>query len=74
MTLSTDVGSDQDLLKEQFPPETQIVGAEEGKIIFSVPNSENLPDTLDAIESKKKTLGVSGISVSLITLEQVFLK
>lgn len=48
--------------------------AEDGKVILSVPYSDRLPETLDNVESMKSSLGITGISVSLITLEQVFLK
>jgi len=39
-----------------------------------VPYTDSLPQSLDKVESEKKNLGITGISVSLITLEQVFLK
>lgn len=43
-------------------------------MVFNVPYTPELPQDLDKIEEKKEELGVNGISVSLITLEQVFLK
>lgn len=44
------------------------------KIVLSVPHTETLPQSLDNVENEKKSLGVTGIGVSLITLEEVFLK
>ncbi|KAI4504278.1 hypothetical protein M0802_000749 [Mischocyttarus mexicanus] len=57
----------------KFDLRTQVT-TENEKVILSVPYTEALPDSLDQIEREKKTLGVTGIDVSLITLEQVFLK
>lgn len=52
----------------------KIVSQDGSKIVVSVPNSPDLPQALDKVELKKKELGISGLSVSLISLEQVFLK
>lgn len=53
---------------------TQQLCVDTEKIILNVPYTDSLPQSLDKVESQKKKLGVTGISVSLITLEQVFLK
>lgn len=61
-------------IKSEFPLDAEVVNLERGKMVFSIPCSDEVPDILDSIESKKTSLGITGISVSLITLEQVFLK
>jgi len=53
---------------------TEQLSVDSEKIVLSVPYTDSLPESLDKVESEKKNLGVTGISVSLITLEQVFLK
>ncbi|XP_015178503.1 PREDICTED: ATP-binding cassette sub-family A member 1-like [Polistes dominula] len=73
VTLSIKSWCNPEKVVNKFDLGTQI-NIENDKIILSVPYTENLPDSLDQIEREKKTLGVTGINVSLITLEQVFLK
>ncbi|XP_014485767.1 PREDICTED: ATP-binding cassette sub-family A member 1-like [Dinoponera quadriceps] len=58
----------------KFDPRTQQLSVDSEKMLLSVPYTASLPRSLDSVESEKKKLGVTGISVSLITLEQVFLK
>ena len=55
-------------------PQSEILNADGSKVVLSIPYTPELPDSLDKIETNKKELGVTGMSVSLITLEQVFLK
>lgn len=74
MTLSTEKGYDLEKIRNQLTEGSQLINLDGGKMVFSVPYTSQLPDDLDKIEEKKKDLGVNGISVSLITLEQVFLK
>lgn len=72
--LSTKSWCNSDKVINKFDARTQQVSVDSEKIVLSVPNTETLPQTLDKIENQKKKLGVTGISVSLITLEEVFLK
>ena len=74
MTLSTESWSDPRGICSEFDSRGQIINIDGGKIVLSVPYTPELPDSLDKMELRKKQLGVTGISVSLITLEQVFLK
>ncbi|XP_078049321.1 phospholipid-transporting ATPase ABCA3 isoform X2 [Augochlora pura] len=72
--LSTKSWCNADKVIRKFDPRTQQVNVDSEKIVLSVPYSETLPKSLDNVESQKQNLGVTGISVSLITLEEVFLK
>lgn len=54
--------------------QSEITSTDGSKIQLSIPQSPALPDLLDKLENNKTELGITGISVSLITLEQVFLK
>ncbi|CAL7939781.1 unnamed protein product [Xylocopa violacea] len=74
VTLSTKSWCNADKVINMFDPRTQQVSVDNEKIVLSVPNTETLPQCLDKVEEQKETLGVTGISVSLITLEEVFLK
>ncbi|XP_043460752.1 phospholipid-transporting ATPase ABCA1-like [Leptopilina heterotoma] len=74
VTLSTEDVCDIDRIINQLPDQSRLINSDQGKIIFSVPFTEQLPEHLDRIEEKKHDLGITGISVSLITLEQVFLR
>ncbi|XP_008203603.1 phospholipid-transporting ATPase ABCA1 isoform X2 [Nasonia vitripennis] len=74
VTLSTESWCDPQRIRNELDSRGQILNIDGGKIVLSVPNSPELPDYLDKIEMQKKNLGVTGMSVSLITLEQVFLK
>ncbi|KAK2576776.1 hypothetical protein KPH14_005420 [Odynerus spinipes] len=73
VTLSTKSWCDPEKVVNKFDSRSQVT-IDNDKIILNVPFTEALPDSLDQIESQKKALGVTGINVSLITLEQVFLK
>ncbi|KAJ8686324.1 hypothetical protein QAD02_022118 [Eretmocerus hayati] len=74
VTLSTESWCDPQKIREEFDPKCQILNMDGGKLVLSIPYSLELPDSLDTLELKKKDLGITGMSVSLITLEQVFLK
>ncbi|XP_076762980.1 ATP-binding cassette sub-family A member 17 [Xylocopa sonorina] len=74
VTLSTKSWCNADKVINKFDPRTQQISVDNEKIVLSVPNTETLPQCLDKVEEQKKTLGVTGVSVSLITLEEVFLK
>ena len=74
MTLSTEDGYELEKIRNQFSGESELINFDGGKIVLSIPYTDQLPDDLDKIEERKKELCVNGISVSLITLEQVFLK
>ncbi|XP_076288268.1 phospholipid-transporting ATPase ABCA3 isoform X2 [Lasioglossum baleicum] len=74
VTLSTKSWCNADKVINKFDPRTQPVSVDSEKIVLSIPYSETLPESLDNVENEKKNLGVTGISVSLITLEEVFLR
>ncbi|XP_053973007.1 retinal-specific phospholipid-transporting ATPase ABCA4-like isoform X1 [Hylaeus volcanicus] len=74
VTLSTKSWCNPEKVINKFDPRTQQVSVDSEKIVLSVPNTETLPQSLDKVENQKKQIGVTGISVSLITLEEVFLK
>ena len=66
--------SDTENIRTSLSSTAKILSNDGSKIILSVPSTPELPDILDGIEQRKSQLGITGISVSLITLEQVFLK
>ena len=74
ITLSTKSWCNSEKVINKFDPRTQQISVDSEKIVLSAPNTETLPQSLDKVESQKKKMGVTGISVSLITLEEVFLK
>ncbi|OAD58505.1 ABC transporter A family member 3 [Eufriesea mexicana] len=74
VTLSTKSWCNADQIINNFDPRTQQISVDSKKIVLSVPNTETLPLSLDKVDSQKNNLGITGISVSLITLEEVFLK
>jgi len=74
VTLSTKSSCIPERIISKFHAKVQQLSVDREKIVLNVPYNDDLPQSLDKIESKKKSLGVTGISVSLITLEQVFLK
>ena len=74
VTLSTESWCDPQRIRNELDSRGQIVNIDGGKIVLSIPHTLDLPDSLDRMEINKKELGVTGMSVSLITLEQVFLK
>ncbi|XP_058807246.1 phospholipid-transporting ATPase ABCA1-like isoform X2 [Phymastichus coffea] len=74
VTLSTESTCDPQRICNELDTRSQILNVDGGKIVLSIPYTPELPDSLDRMEMKKKELGITGMSVSLITLEQVFLK
>ncbi|KAM0731026.1 Phospholipid-transporting ATPase ABCA3 [Formica fusca] len=74
VTLSTKSWCVPEKVISKFDSRTQQLCVDTEKIVLNVPYTDSLPQSLDKVESEKKKLGVTGISVSLITLEQVFLK
>lgn len=74
VTLSTKSWCEPGKVINKFDSRTQQLSIESEKIVLSIPYTNSLPQSLDSVEKEKKKLGVTGISVSLITLEQVFLK
>ncbi|XP_012054736.1 PREDICTED: ATP-binding cassette sub-family A member 1 [Atta cephalotes] len=74
VTLSTKSWCVPEKVISKFDSRAQQLSVDSEKIVLNVPYTESLPQSLDKVESEKKKLGVTGISVSLITLEQVFLK
>lgn len=65
---------DIERIRYELDREGKIINQDGSKIVISIPNSPDLPDSLDKLEKMKEELGVLGLSVSLISLEQVFLK
>ncbi|XP_011644080.1 retinal-specific ATP-binding cassette transporter-like [Pogonomyrmex barbatus] len=74
VTLSTKSWCSPEKIISKFDSRTQQLSVDSEKIVLNVPFTDSLPQSLDKVENEKKKLGVTGISVSLITLEQVFLK
>lgn len=74
VNLSIEPWCDTKNILSEFDPETKVINEDGGKLVLSTKISPHLPDLLDKIENRKEDFGVSGLSVSLITLEQVFLK
>ncbi|XP_011699647.1 PREDICTED: uncharacterized protein LOC105456952 [Wasmannia auropunctata] len=74
VTLSTKSWCIPEKVISKFDSRTEQLSVDSEKIVLNVPFTDSLPRSLDQVESEKSKLGVTGISVSLITLEQVFLK
>lgn len=74
VTLDTESQSELEKICEYFDPESEVIGINHEKIILSVPDNDELPDSLDKIELNKEELGVTGINVSNFTLEKVYLE
>lgn len=74
MTLSTEPWCDPENVRSHLDTQTEVISDDHGKMVLSIPYNDDLPDTLDKIEAQKKELGITGMSVSIITLEKVFLK
>ena len=62
------------MIRQILGKETQLLRLEDEIMVLCVPYRDKLAESLDEIENRKRELGVIGINVSLITLEQVFLK
>lgn len=74
VTLSTKSWCIPEKVISKFDSRAEQLSIDSEKIVLNVPYTDSLPQSLDKVENEKKNLGVTGISVSLITLEQVFLK
>ncbi|KAF7992262.1 hypothetical protein HCN44_001587 [Aphidius gifuensis] len=74
VTLSVDPGCNVAKISEEIEINVNVLSEGDGKIVLAIPKTESLPEALDKLESSKKKLGITGMSVSIITLEQVFLK
>ncbi|XP_033219403.1 phospholipid-transporting ATPase ABCA1-like isoform X2 [Belonocnema kinseyi] len=74
VTLSTADVCNLEKIKNQLKGKSHLINLDGTRIVFSIPYSDPLADDLDKIEERKKELGVNDISVSLINLEQVFLR
>ncbi|XP_048510196.1 phospholipid-transporting ATPase ABCA3-like isoform X2 [Athalia rosae] len=74
VTLSTSSWCDVDKIQEIVGKNAKLNLSHQGRIVVSIPFTSSLPEILDNIESQKLQLGITGVSVSMITLEQVFLK
>lgn len=74
VTLSIKSWCEPEKIINKFDKRTQQLSVDSEKIVLNIPYTDSLPQSLDSVESEKKKLGITGISVSLITLEQVFLK
>ncbi|XP_058807217.1 retinal-specific phospholipid-transporting ATPase ABCA4-like [Phymastichus coffea] len=74
VTLDTETQSELEKICDYFDTESEVIGINHEKIILSVPDNEELPDSLDKIENHKEELGVTGINVSSFTLEKVYLE
>ncbi|XP_014296992.1 phospholipid-transporting ATPase ABCA1 [Microplitis demolitor] len=74
ITLSTEDWFDVTNISHEIGVTVQVVNQNDGKTVLIIPHIDNLPQALDKLELSKKQLGITGISVSMITLEQVFLQ
>ena len=74
VTLSVEPNCNPEKIRSQLGSHGRITSMEGNKLSINVPKSRELADSLDKLEQTKKFLGVSGFSVSMMSLEQVFLK
>lgn len=74
VTLSTKSWSNPEDIQNYLDQQSKILNVDGNKIVISVPNTSELPNFLDKIENYKDNLGITGTSVSMISLEQVFIK
>ncbi|KAF7990499.1 hypothetical protein HCN44_000304 [Aphidius gifuensis] len=74
VTLSLESDCDTAKILEIIGEDVKTLNRRNDSIVLAIPNSELLPETLDKLEFSKKKLGITGISVSIMTLEQVFVK
>ncbi|XP_014230700.1 ATP-binding cassette sub-family A member 1-like [Trichogramma pretiosum] len=74
VTLSTDGTCNPEKIHVVLGSQCEILSSDREKMVVSLPQTADLPDLLDKVEYRKKELGVTGMSVSLLTLEQVFTK
>ncbi|KAF7990497.1 hypothetical protein HCN44_000302 [Aphidius gifuensis] len=74
VTLSLKSSCDTAKILEIIGEDVKTLNQRNDSIVLAIPNSESLPETLDKLEFSKKKLGITGISASIITLEQIFVK
>ncbi|XP_012272935.1 ATP-binding cassette sub-family A member 1 [Orussus abietinus] len=74
ISLSIETWCDPSKITTFFGPNVETRSFDSRKMMLSVPFNDSLPETLDQLESRKKEFGITGISVSVITLEEVFLE
>ncbi|XP_043287897.1 phospholipid-transporting ATPase ABCA1-like [Venturia canescens] len=74
VTLSIEPNCDPRKIINEIGLNAQLLSQDEGQVVLAIPLAENLPTALDNLERQKRKLGVTGLSVSIITLEQVFLR
>ncbi|XP_015521738.2 retinal-specific phospholipid-transporting ATPase ABCA4 [Neodiprion lecontei] len=74
ITLSTTSNYDIDKIRELVGSDASINVTQHGRIVINLPFTSSLPEILDSMENQKAKLGITGLSVSIITLEQVFLR
>lgn len=74
VSLSTAPDCDFEKLREFLIGKAEIRCIDGTKVILHLPNTPELPKTLDLLDCRKKELRLTGLSTSLITLEQVFLE
>ncbi|XP_033225198.1 ATP-binding cassette sub-family A member 17-like isoform X3 [Belonocnema kinseyi] len=73
ITFSITSWCDTEIVRKELSEETELLRLEDETMVICVPYTDQLAESLDEIESKKRDLGVTAINVSLVTLEQVFL-
>lgn len=73
VTLSIEPWCDPAKILAIVGPQARIDTSTYGRLVVNVPLTGSLPQNLDKIENSKAKLGITGMSVSTITLEEVFL-
>ncbi|XP_048510198.1 ATP-binding cassette sub-family A member 7-like [Athalia rosae] len=74
VTLSVEPWCEQSKIQEVVGDQGNVDATVQGRVLITLPMSDSLPQILDTLEGRKAELGITGVSVSTITLEQVFLK
>ncbi|XP_046753811.1 phospholipid-transporting ATPase ABCA7-like [Diprion similis] len=74
ITLSTTPECDIDKICNLVGSDASINTTQYGRIVINLPFTSSLPEILDTMENQKAELGITGLSVSIINLEQVFLR
>ncbi|XP_025602069.2 phospholipid-transporting ATPase ABCA1-like [Athalia rosae] len=74
VTLSVEPWCEQSKIQEVVGDQGNVDATIQGRMFITLPMSDSLPQILDTLEGRKAELGITGVSVSTITLEQVFLK
>ncbi|XP_012253261.2 phospholipid-transporting ATPase ABCA1-like isoform X1 [Athalia rosae] len=74
ITLSIESSYDYEKIQSIVGSEARIDTGTYGRLVISIPMTNSLPEILDKMETNKTELGITGVSVSTITLEEVFLR